>query len=432
MHPGSFFQRSILILRKSDSFRCGHSPKTIRLATKKHGEVVNGNSVDCDVSIVGAGPYGLSAAAHLHTLGVDTRVFGEPMQFWNTGMPPGMLLRSPRPASTISDPGDKFTLEAWEEATGTKPVKRVPGKSFVSYGRWFQKQMGADHDPRHVTNLRREGSLFKLTLDDGSVVTSNRVVVAAGIGPFSKIPQVFSDLCPCRASHCYDGKKFAEMGKRVAVIGAGQSALECGALLHEAGVDVEIIARIPVLRWIGMHPRLHNLGFISKTLYSKHDIGPIGISRLVAYPSLLYHFPMASLDKLRTRAVRSAGAPWLVDRLKEVKISTGRSVASAKEIASEVELKLDDGTTRRVDHVLCGTGYRVDLARYEFLDPTLRDEIRQLDGYPDVTAGFCTSVPGLHFTGAPAARKFGPLFYFVTGTEWASTELANWFRRHRN
>ena len=102
MHPGSFFQRSILILRKSDSFRCGHSPKTIRLATKKHGEVVNGNSVDCDVSIVGAGPYGLSAAAHLHALGVDTRVFGEPMQFWNTGMPPGMLLRSPRPASTIS------------------------------------------------------------------------------------------------------------------------------------------------------------------------------------------------------------------------------------------------------------------------------------------------------------------------------------------
>jgi hypothetical protein len=292
--------------------------------------------------------------------------------------------------------------------------------------------MGADHDPRHVTNLRREGSLFKLTLEDGSVVTSNRVVVAAGIGPFSKNPQVFSDLCPCRASHCYDGKKFAEMGKRVAVIGAGQSALECGALLHEAGVDVEIIARIPTLRWIGMHPRLHNLGFISNTLYSKHDIGPIGISRLVAYPNLLYHFPMASLDKLRTRAVRSAGAPWLVDRLKDVKITTGRSVSSAKEIGSEVELKLDDGTTRRVDHVLCGTGYRVDLASYKFLDPTLRDEIRQLDGYPDVIAGFCTSVPGLHFTGAPAARKFGPLFYFVTGTEWASTELANWFRRHRN
>jgi thioredoxin reductase len=354
------------------------------------------------------------------------------MQFWASGMPPGMLLRSPRPASTISDPGDRFTLEAYEQASGTTPVKRVAGKTFVDYGRWFQKQMGAPHDSRRVTELRRDGSVFKLTLSDGEVVTSRRAVVAAGIGPFYTNPKVFSDLCPCRATHCYEGKRFAEMGKRVVVIGAGQSALECGALLHEAGVDVEIIARIPVLRWIGMHPRLHNLGIISKTLYSKHDIGPIGLSRLVAYPNLLYYFPMGPKDKLRKRAVRSAGAPWLIPRLQDVKITTGRSVVSAKEVGSEVELKLDDGTERRVDHVLLGTGYRVDLARYEFLAPELRNEIRQLDGYPDVSAGFTTSVPGLHFTGAPAARKFGPLFYFVTGTEWASNELASWFRRHRN
>ena len=393
---------------------------------------MKGNSVDCDVAIVGAGPYGLSAAAHLHALGVDTRVFGQPMEFWATGMPSGMLLRSPREASTIADPGDRFTLEAYEEASGTVPVKRVAWNTFVSYGQWFQKQMGAAHDARHVTGLRREGSLFKLTLEDGTVVTSNRAVVAAGIGPFRRSPEVFSDLCPCRATHCYEGKRFAEMGKRVAVIGAGQSALECAALLHEAGADVEVIARIPVLRWIGMHPRLHNLGVISKTLYSKHDIGPIGISRLVAYPNLLYYFPMAPKDKIRTRAVRSAGAPWLVPRLQNVKMTTGRSVVSAKEVGSEVELKLDDGTERRVDHVLLGTGYRVDLARYSFLDPELRDQVRQLDGYPDVTAGFCTSVPGLHFTGATAARKFGPLLYFVTGTEWASRELASWFRRHRN
>ncbi len=401
-----------------------------RSIDQNDGESVN--SVDCNVAIIGAGPYGLSAAAHLHAMGVDTRVFGKPMDFWATGMPPGMLLRSPRVASTISDPDDHFTLEAYEDATGTEPVKRVKGKTFVDYGRWFQKQMGAPHDSRHVTELRRDGSIFRMTLDDGSEVKSNRVVVAAGIGPFYTNPKVFSDLCPCRATHCYQGKRFAEMGKRVAVIGAGQSALECAALLHEAGVEVEVIARIPTLRWIGMHPRLHNLGPVSKVLYSKHDIGPIGLSRLVAYPNLLYHFPMTPRDKIRTRAVRAAGAPWLVNRLENVKKTTGRSVQSAKEVGSEVELKLDDGTERRVDHVLMATGYRVDLARYDFLAPELRNEIRQLDGYPDVTAGFCTSVPGLHFTGAPAARKFGPLLYFVTGTEWASNELASWFRRSMN
>ena len=44
--------------------------------------------------------------------------------------------------------------------------------------------------------------------------------------------------------HCYEGRqvrKFA--GKRIAVIGAGQSALEAAALLSEAGAEVEIIVR---------------------------------------------------------------------------------------------------------------------------------------------------------------------------------------------
>jgi thioredoxin reductase len=221
------------------------------------------------------------------------------------------------------------------------------------------------------------------------------------------------------------------LGKRVAVIGAGQSALESAAILHEMGIDVEVIARTPVLRWIGMHQRLHNLGPISKVLYSKHDVGPIGISRLVAYPNLVYHVPIGLKDRIRTRAVRSAGAPWLIPRLQNVKISTSRTVVSAKEIDGEVQLQLDDRTERRVDHVLMATGYRVDIAKYQFLAPELVREVRHLDGYPDVTAGFATSVPGLHFIGATAARKFGPLMYFVAGTEFASKELTSALRRDR-
>jgi thioredoxin reductase len=108
---------------------------------------------------------------------------------------------------------------------------------------------------------------FKVRLEDGSVVRSRRMVVAAGIGPFNRKPAVFGELPALQVSHCYEGRKISEFaGKRVAVIGAGQSALESAALLHEAGADVEPIARISALRWIGMHKWLHELGPLTSML----------------------------------------------------------------------------------------------------------------------------------------------------------------------
>jgi lysine/ornithine N-monooxygenase len=387
----------------------------------------------CDVAIVGAGPYGLSAAAHLQTVkGLGVRVFGDPMSFWRSKMPAGMLLRSPREASSISDPRSEFTLDRYEEASGTKPVQRVALETFVDYGRWFQAPLDSILDRREVTEIRRDGPVFKLALSDGAVVASQRVVIAAGIGPFKKSPAVFSDL-PCSVvSHCYDGRNFTELrGKRVAVIGAGQSALESAALLQEAGAQAEVIARISTLRWIGMHIWLHKLGPISRILYSKYDVGPIGVSRLVAYPKLMFHIPLGLKDRIRTRAVRSAGAPWLVPRLPGVKMTTGRTVQTAKQIDGEIQLVLDDGSARTVDHVLLGTGYRVDISRYGFLSQELVKEIHQLDGYPALGPGFGTTVPGLHFIGATAARNYGPLLYFVAGTDFASRELTSYITRNR-
>ena len=347
-------------------------------------------------------------------------------------MPAGMLLRSPRPASTISDPRSKFTLEAYESANNITPAQRTSLETFVGYGKWFVQQIGCDLDQRNISTVEKSDSTFKLVLEDGAQLTARRVVVAAGVGNFRRIPAMYAGLSEKAFSHCYDGRRLVGLGKRVAVVGAGQSALECAALLGESGAEVEVIARIPTLRWIGMHPKLHRLGPISKMLYSKHDIGPIGISRLVAYPDMLYHFPLEWRDRIRTRAVRSAGAPWLIPRLGNAKITTGRNIVSVAEIGDEVMLTLDDGSERRVDHVLLGTGYSVDITKYKFLAPHLIQAIEQFNGYPKVGRGLHSSVQGLHFLGAPAARSFGPLLNFVTGTEFASTELVSNLSRKLN
>lgn len=358
--------------------------------------------------------------------GISTRVFGEPMEFWANKMPEGMLLRSPRVASSLSDPDRAFTLEAFEAALGKEPCAPVPLDTFVEYGRWFRHQLGSDNDERTVLRVCRDQSGFKLTLKEGEEIRSSHVVVAGGIGPFKRKPAVFEKVPRHQVIHCYEGRDVQKFsGRRVAIIGAGQSALETAALLHEAGAKVEIIARQSHLKWIGIHPWLHQMGPISSLLYSSHDVGPVGISRLVAYPNLVSQVPLKLRDKIRTRAVRAAGSRWLPERLAYVKITTGRSVSTAKTIGDEVILSLDDGSERHVDHVFLGTGYQVDISRYEFLAADLIRDIKQFDGYPKLSSGFRSSVPNLHFIGATAARSFGPLLYFVAGTEFASSHLTS-------
>jgi hypothetical protein len=136
------------------------------------------------------------------------------------------------------------------------------------------------------------------------------------------------------------------------------------------------------------------------------------------------YFPRSVQDAFRRRALRPAGARWLVDRCKAIPISKGCFVESAVPSGSRLRLRLNDGSSRDVDHALLGTGYRVDVTRYPFLAPELSQGVAQVNGFPTLTAGFESSIPGLHFLGAPASWNFGPLMFFVCGTDYAARRLA--------
>jgi hypothetical protein len=223
-------------------------------------------------------------------------------------------------------------------------------------------------------------------------------------------------------------RKFA--GQQVAIIGAGQSALESAALLKENGIQAEVIARAKTLNWVGLHARLHHLGLISKMLYSTRDVGPAGISRLVAMPRLFRRFPRGFQERTAYRAIRPAGAAWLQARIADVPITMGRGVKSATVAGSQLRLQLDDGSERLVDHALLATGFRVDVSRYPFLSPSLSKQLKIVNGFPVLKRGLESSIPGLHFVGKPAAWSFGPLLGFVSGAEFASKELVRCMTRN--
>jgi cation diffusion facilitator CzcD-associated flavoprotein CzcO len=380
----------------------------------------------CDVVILGAGPYGLAAGAHLRAIqGLDVRVFGEPMEFWKSHMPEGMLLRSPWAASHISDPATALTMDAFDKDLGVRIPTPIPLDRFVEYGLWFQRQAVPEIDRRRITRIERASQGFRVTLADGEQLESRRVVVAAGIGSFARRPQPFDGLPPELVTHVSDQRDVRRfVGKRVAIIGAGQSALESAALIHEAGGEVEVIVRASGVHWLGWRARLQKLGPIAKLLYSPFDIGPAGVSRIVAVPDAVKYFPRSVQDAFRRRALRPAGARWLVDRCKAIRISKGCFVESAVPSGSRLHLRLNDGSTRDVDHALLGTGYRVDVTRYPFLAPELSQGVAQVNGFPTLTPGFESSIPGLHFLGAPSSWNFGPLMFFVCGTDYAARGLA--------
>jgi len=383
----------------------------------------------CDVAIIGAGPYGLSATAHLRTVnGLDVHTFGEPMSFWEDKMPVGMLLRSGWAATHIADPNQSLTLEAFRAASCIHFSSPVPLDRFVDYGHWYQRQAVPGLDRRKIARVESDEKGFRLILHEGETVLARRLVVAAGISSFAWRPPQFAGLPSSLASHTSEHREFKRFAnKQVLVIGSGQSALESAALLHESGAEVEIVARTRRIRWLGglVSKAIHNgLGSrVSKLLYAPTDVGPAGISQIVARPDLVRRLPRSIQDWLRSRSIRPAGARWLVERLKTVPMSLDRSIVSATPVGESIRVQLDDRSLRTIDHVFLGTGYKVDVSKYEFLDPKLAQSISRFQGFPRLSEGFETSVPRLHFLGAPAIWSFGPLMQFVVGTHYASRAL---------
>lgn len=379
----------------------------------------------CDVAVIGAGPYGLSAAAHLKSCkSLDVQVFGEPMAFWQRHMPKGMLLRSPIAGSHLSDPLRALTLQAHKAISGSNIAAPLPLDHFIEYGRWFQNQTSPELVGTKVDRVQKEGYGFSVHLEDGSSWRARRVVVAAGILPFTWRPQEFNALPRSLASHSSEHTDLSGFsGQKVVVVGGGQSALESAALLHEAEADVEVLVRAPSARWLWRRSWLHTNPLISRALYAPPDVGPAGISHLVARPSLIRLLPRDLADAIARRSIRPAGAAWLRPRCGSFPITTSRVVVAAARSVGKVILKLNDGSQRRVDHVLLATGFHVNIARYPFLSQELLAGVHRFEGYPVLDRGFECSVPGLHFLGAPAAWSFGPLMRFVAGAEFACRAL---------
>ncbi len=389
--------------------------------------MMSGQSSTCEAVVVGAGPYGLSVAAHLRHAGIAAHVFGEPMAFWRNNMPRGMLMRSPWRATHFSDPDGALSLDAFASMHGIDPRERLPIETFIAYGEWFQQHAVADIDRRDVQQIDTARDGFRLTLNDDEILHTGRVIIATGLRNQEYRPLPFRDVPVTLASHTSAHPDLSVFrGKRVAVIGRGQSACESAALLAESGAEVEIISRGDI-HWLGVPadgtPQKTLRRRLREAMASPSEVGPFPLSWLVEVPGVVRHMPAKLREEFSRRCLKAAASGWLKPRFAKVRCNPGRTILNARPLGDRVALDLDIGE-RVFDRVLLGTGYRIDVARLGIFSPQLLDQIIRADGSPLLRSGFELSVPKLHFVGSYAVRSFGPLLRFIAGAPYAARAVA--------
>lgn len=354
------------------------------------------------------------------------------MKTWRDHMPPGMLLKSDGFASNLSDPEGAFTLGRFCQERGEPYAAQntpVRLETFVNYGLAFQRSMVPELEDRWVTTIGRNGSGFQLTLQNGEQVRPRRIVLAIGITCYAYVPAELARLGPDRVLHtslCCDGERFR--GKKVLIVGAGASAMDTAAYLHESGAEVAVAARSPNI-YFGEPPSRRPRPLWQRIRHPTSGIGASLRSRIYCDAPWLFH---ALPQSLRLRIVKRHLGPASGWPLKErvvgrVPLFPGTVIRHAEVEGRGVALTLagPDGVerTHHADFVVAGTGYRVDIESIPFLPAGLRAGIRTEQNAPVLSRNFESSLPGLYFIGVSSANSFGPMMRFAFGADYTARKL---------
>ena len=385
-----------------------------------------------EIAIVGAGPYGLSIAAHLRQRGIPFRIFGPPMDTWLSHMPKGMLLKSDGFASNLYDRDGAFTLKKFCGDRGIPYADMglpVSLETFSAYGLAFQDRMVPELEKRLVVGLERIQGGFSIRLDNHETCLVRRVVLAVGITHFENLPSNLANLPSQFVSHsARHGRVEPFTDRDVVVVGGGASALDLAGLLHEAGANVQLVARKPRLSFHskpGPRPR----PLWRRLRHPDSGLGPGMRSRFFANAPWAFQFlPQRLRLEAVQRALGPSGGYFARDMvLGKVSLLLGCTLERAEVQSNCVRLHLrsSDGSKKEVvtEHVIAATGYKVDLEKLNFVSENLRSQIRAVNGTPILRSNFESSVPGLYFAGIAAANTFGPVMRFAFGAGFAARRI---------
>lgn len=360
-----------------------------------------------DVIIVGSGPYGISLAAHAVANNLNYKLFGYPMDFWKNQMPQNMFIRTPHDFVSFSDSKEELTIHQFSKETGKELTTPLPRPVFVEYAQWFAEKAGVKFTHELVTKISKIDNLFEVISESGESFIAKNIVVATGVSDYLYIPEYLRTFPTKLVSHTLGYTSFTEFkGKKVIVLGSGQSAWEAAGLLYRDGADVELIYRKDKPKYSGSREaeiELRDAGdtFFNLSVHEKQQ-------EWGQAPGSIAHFLKPYVEGL-------------------VSQKTGVKVRSMEQInKDEIKLFLSDGEERIVNHVIVATGYHINLDKVPFLDGQLLVSIERELGFnqfPKLNEVFESSIQGLYFAGPLSSHSHGPTFRFILGLKKTSFSI---------
>ena len=368
--------------------------------------------VNCDLLVIGAGPYGVATAAYAKSRGLDVIVCGKFMEFWKRSMPDGLLLRSDEKWHLDAEQIHTFK-EFIKEAGYTKEqIEPIPISVFLEYADWFRDRKELEIRDCYVTELSGSEGAFKAKIDSGHAIGAERVVVAPGYRCFRKLPDDVVKLLPDGSfKHTSDHKNFEELkGKRCLIIGGRQSAYESAAL----------IAELPAEK-VFMSHRHKMPKFIPSDWSVLEEMAEYTSNE----PSWWRRLDPSAREQFVGRGVEAGRLrlePWLWPRIEKgnVEIFEETALENASRSTGGIQVRLSSGKEFEVDQVVLATGYEVDVRKLPFLSGALKDRLKTEEGSPLLDEGMQASVSGLYFVGMIAARQFSLVFGFTRGCPTAA------------
>jgi len=366
--------------------------------------------------VIGAGPYGVAVAAHAIERGVETVVVGRPMSFWTDHMPEGMFLRSGIDWHLDASGVDTFEAFIEERGLPSARIDPVPIDLFREYAAWFQSQKHLSVRHRHVSRLEHNDAAFVASLDDGTQIAADVVVVAPGAAYFRQFPGWASVVPEGIATHTCDLVRFQELsGARVLVIGGRQSAYEWAALLGEHGAErVDVVHRHDL-------PRFERVSWKFVDPYMDATLSRSGWWRSLSATQ------QGEIVQKFWQVGRLSLEWWLTPRLADKRIRSWPGtvvVETAVGDGDTVAVALTSGERLTFDRLVFATGYKVDLPRVPYLNG-LAGGIEVVDGFPVLDEAFQSSISGLYITGLASTRDFGPFFGFTKGCPTAAALIVD-------